>query len=45
MDVEGDEERTVCRIASEAKCRETMINYAKKSTGVPLKRPSLGGKS
>jgi len=45
MDVEGDDERTVCHVVYEAKCRETMINYAKKSPGVPLKRASLAGKS
>ena len=39
--IEGDDERTVC----EAKCRETMMNYAKKYSGVPLKRASLNGKS
>jgi len=45
MDVEGDDERTVCRVAYEAKCRETMMNYAKKYSGVPLRRASLSGKS
>ena len=43
--MEGDDERTVCRVACEAKCRETMMNYAKKYLGVPLKRASLSGKS
>jgi len=45
LDVESDDERTVRRVAYEAKCRETMINYAKKSTGVPLKQASLTCKS
>jgi len=43
--IEGDDERTVCRVTCEAKCRETMMDYAKKYSGVPLKRPSLSGKS
>jgi len=43
--IEGDDERTVCRVACEAKCRETMMNYAKKYSWIPLKRASLSGKS
>jgi len=43
--IEGDDERTVCRLACEANCRETMMNYAKKYSGVPRKRGSLSGKS
>jgi len=43
--IAGDDERTVCRVACEAKWRETMMNNAKKCSGVPLKRASLGGKS
>jgi len=46
QNVEGDDdERTVCCVACEAKCRETMMNYAKKYSGVPLKQASLSGKS
>jgi len=43
--IEGNDERTVCRVACEAKCRETMMKYATKYSGVPLKRASLSGKS
>ena len=43
--IEGDDERTVCHIACEGKCREAMMNYAKKYSGVPLMRASLSGKS
>jgi len=43
--IESDDERIVCHVACEAKCRETMMNYAKKYSGVPLKRASLSGKS
>jgi len=46
MDVEGhDNERTVCRIKCEAKCRETRMNYIKTYLGVPLKHASVSGKS
>jgi len=31
-------------VACEAKCRETIMNYAKKYSGVPLKEVSLSGK-
>jgi len=37
QDVEGDDERTVCHVACEAKCQETMMNYTKKYLWVPLK--------
>jgi len=37
IDVESDNERTVCRIACEPKCLEITMNYAKKYSGVPLK--------
>jgi len=43
--IEGDDERTLCPVGCEAKCRESMMNYAKKYSGVPLKRASLSGKS
>jgi len=43
--IEGDDERTVCRVMCEAKCRETKMIYAKKYSGVPLKRASLSDKS
>jgi len=45
MHVEGDDKRTVRRVAYEPKCWQTMINNAKKSPGVPLKRAPLTGKS
>ena len=37
-DLESDDhESTVSRVACEAKCEETTINYTKKYSGVPLK--------
>jgi len=45
QNVQGDNERKVCHVVCEAKCRETMMNYAKKYSGVSLKRASLSGKS
>jgi len=44
MDVEGNDKKTVCRVSCEAKCRETILNYAKKYSGAPLKKVSLSGK-
>jgi len=35
MDVESDDERTVCPVAYEAKCRETMINMPRNPQGYP----------
>jgi len=37
QNVEGDDEKTACRVVCEAKCRGIMMNYAKKYSGVPLK--------
>jgi len=41
-DVEGSDKKTVCRVACEAKCRETILNYAKKYSWVPVtNQPSV----
>ena len=45
IDIEGDNKRIVCRVTYEAECRKTTMNYAKKYSGVPLKRASVSGKS
>ena len=45
IDSECDDEGRICRVAFEAKCRETTMNCAKKYSGVPLKQASVSGKS
>jgi len=45
MNIKVDNEKIVSCVACEAKCRETLMNHAKKYSGVPQKRASLSGKS
>jgi len=41
----GNDERIVCRVTSVANSGETMMNYSKKYSGVPIKRACVIAKS